>query len=55
LGWDDSASAYENLTQGEVQAIAGISAAAATVLDDATVGDMVNTIGGARQQELAGW
>jgi hypothetical protein len=54
LGWDDSAGAYENLTQGEAQAVLGITTAAATVLDDATVGDMVNTLGGATSTGTGG-
>lgn len=47
LGWDDSASAYQNLSQADAQVAMGITAAAATVLDDTTVAAMVNTLGGA--------
>jgi hypothetical protein len=54
FGWDDSADAYINLSAADARTAIGITVAAATVLDDGTIADMVNTLGGATSTGTGG-
>jgi len=54
FGWDDSANAYVNLSAADARTAIGITVAAATVLDDGTIADMVNTLGGATSTGTGG-